>query len=248
MMRRTGRTFSIATTLAAATILAASAHAATVSLALSSPQHGQTVPPGATISWSIHATVSTGDNLGLALISVDLVQDAGAPATVDLLPATPDAALADFDRPRGLCNPGSPSGFGGTPAGPPGGQNLLQIGGAQNTFGVAGAGIGEGTYTYELQGALANVLTAINPAPLQSIVEPATVILAAPLLSFTVGGLAGDLDGSGCVDQSDLGILLANFGCEQPGPCPGDVDGDGDTDQGDLGALLAFFGQGPNCP
>jgi hypothetical protein len=52
--------------------------------------------------------------------------------------------------------------------------------------------------------------------------------------------LPGDLDDDGDVDQSDLGILLADWGCT--GDCPGDVDGDGDTDQGDLGLLLAYWG------
>jgi V8-like Glu-specific endopeptidase len=53
----------------------------------------------------------------------------------------------------------------------------------------------------------------------------------------------GDLNGDGKTDQSDLGILLASFGCTAGiGKCPGDVDYDGDTDQTDLGALLAGFG------
>ena len=57
----------------------------------------------------------------------------------------------------------------------------------------------------------------------------------------------GDLDGDGFVGQSDLGILLSDFGCtDGVGNCPGDIDGDGDTDQGDLGALLSAFGQ--SCP
>ncbi|HUU84687.1 MAG TPA: hypothetical protein VM243_14400 [Phycisphaerae bacterium] len=55
----------------------------------------------------------------------------------------------------------------------------------------------------------------------------------------------GDLNGDGCVDQADLGILLADWGCTG-GDCPGDCDGDGDTDQGDLGILLAHWGEG--CP
>jgi hypothetical protein len=57
--------------------------------------------------------------------------------------------------------------------------------------------------------------------------------------------LAGDLDGDGCVDQADLGILLADWGCTG-GNCPGDCDDDGDTDQADLGVLLAQWGTG--CP
>lgn len=53
----------------------------------------------------------------------------------------------------------------------------------------------------------------------------------------------GDLDVDGDVDQADLGILLADFGClAAPGGCPGDVDLDGDTAQSDLGVLLATFG------
>jgi hypothetical protein len=52
----------------------------------------------------------------------------------------------------------------------------------------------------------------------------------------------GDLDGDNDVDQSDLGIMLAGFGCEWP-PCSADLDGDGDADQGDLGIVLSHFGQ-----
>jgi photosystem II stability/assembly factor-like uncharacterized protein len=56
---------------------------------------------------------------------------------------------------------------------------------------------------------------------------------------------SGDLNGDGCVDQADLGILLADWGCTG-GNCPGDCDADGDTDQADLGILLAHWGEG--CP
>ena len=64
------------------------------------------------------------------------------------------------------------------------------------------------------------------------------------VLSFGCGdAVPGDLNGDGCVDQSDLGILLADWGCTG-GNCPGDCDGDGDTDQADLGILLAHWGDG----
>ncbi|MFG0253278.1 MAG: hypothetical protein ACF8NJ_10445 [Phycisphaerales bacterium JB038] len=59
------------------------------------------------------------------------------------------------------------------------------------------------------------------------------------LLVGLAGGLAsadsvcGDLNGDHRCDTSDLGILLADFGCSG-GDCPGDIDGDGDTDQADL--------------
>jgi hypothetical protein len=56
----------------------------------------------------------------------------------------------------------------------------------------------------------------------------------------------GDLNGDGRTDLTDLGILLADFGCTTPpGPCVGDLNGDGDTDLTDLGILLADFGCAP---
>ncbi|MCK4873348.1 MAG: hypothetical protein KAS72_11535 [Phycisphaerales bacterium] len=54
------------------------------------------------------------------------------------------------------------------------------------------------------------------------------------------GGIPGDLNGDGCVDQTDLGILLASYEIDAGGDC----DGDGDTDQADLGILLANYGVG----
>lgn len=60
-----------------------------------------------------------------------------------------------------------------------------------------------------------------------------------------VEAIPGDLDEDGCVGQSDLGALLADYGCAAPPPaCPGDVDGDGETGQADLGVLLAHYGVG----
>ena len=56
--------------------------------------------------------------------------------------------------------------------------------------------------------------------------------------------IPGDLNGDGCVDQADLGILLADWGCQSD--CVGDLDFDDDTDQADLGILLANWGAG--CP
>ncbi len=71
--------------------------------------------------------------------------------------------------------------------------------------------------------------------------------LAATMALALIGGSAGademcgNLDGDDIVDQPDLGILLADYGCDD-GNCPGDVDMDGDVDQSDLGALLAAYG------
>jgi len=52
-----------------------------------------------------------------------------------------------------------------------------------------------------------------------------------------------DLDGSGCVGSSDLGMMLAMWGpCFQGKPCPADLDHDGVVGSGDLGILLAAWG------
>lgn len=48
----------------------------TVTLRLFSPQDGLSVPRGEIVEWEITATVSTGDNYGLSMVSVDLFQDA----------------------------------------------------------------------------------------------------------------------------------------------------------------------------
>ena len=119
-----------------------------MTLALDSTQDGQTVAPGTTIDWTITVAVSTGDNQGLALVAVDLEQNAGNPELFDLPPGdagTIDTAMDDFSRPEGISNPGeggAATGYIGVQRGTSGQMNLRQIGGAQNTFGAAGSTIG----------------------------------------------------------------------------------------------------------
>jgi hypothetical protein len=61
------------------------------------------------------------------------------------------------------------------------------------------------------------------------------------ILTFSAdAAIPGDFNGDGCVDQSDLGTLLASYNLDDGG----DLDGDGDTDQADLGILLGNFGEG----
>ncbi len=120
--------------------------AGTVTLSLTSPSDGMLLPAGSPVAWTITAWVSTGDNLGLAMIAVDLKQDPANPALFDILPAQGvPAGMACFDRAAGISNPPPPgqgSGYTGTPVGTVGERDLAQIGGAQNVFGAAFEGIG----------------------------------------------------------------------------------------------------------
>jgi len=79
-------------------------------------------------------------------------------------------------------------------------------------------------------------------------VRPRTFLVLLALLC--IGGAAragtpGDLDGSGKVDERDLGLFMANWrAAHQPaGPVApdSDLDGDDDIDQADAKALLELF-------
>jgi hypothetical protein len=180
--------------------------------------------------------------------------------------------MHNFSRPLGISNPGengADTGYVGLQRGEPGRMNLCQIGGAQNTFGWPGDGmglsevvipaVGQGTqpqlvvsgsfpapsepgmYTFRLENAIANVLEQHNDPPLFSPVVAAIVLLDPASISFAVSECPGDLDGDGDTDHADLGLLLADWGCTGDS-CVGDLDGDGDSDHADLGILLADWG------
>lgn len=58
---------------------------------------------------------------------------------------------------------------------------------------------------------------------------------------------AGDTNGDGDVDLSDLGVVLSGYGATSGATLEtGDFDGDGDVDLSDLGVVLSRFGQA--CP
>ncbi len=105
--------------------------------------NGSPVSGGTQIDWEIVAVVSTGDNEGLALVSVDLVQDPTNAAFFDIPLAARPPGMAKFDRPLGISNPDGSGGsaYGGTQVGAAGAMNLVQIGGAQNMFGETFTGV-----------------------------------------------------------------------------------------------------------
>ncbi len=192
-----------------------------VTLTLESPSDGQTVAAGSRIGWTIRVATSRGDNAGLALVCVNLVQDDTNPAFLDIPPgdlASLDATMDDFSRPLGISNPGedgAATGYVGVQRGVAGRMDLVQIGGGQNTFGVAGpAGMGQdilvetgvgqgaepqlvlcgsfaapstaGMYRFRLRDPLANVLATVSGPPQSSSVMAATVDVGSASFSFTV--------------------------------------------------------------
>jgi hypothetical protein len=241
-----------------------------VTLMLGSSKNGQTVSAGTSVDWTIRVAVSTGDNLGLALVACDLVQNSTNAALFDIPPGDAGSistTMDDFSRPLGVSNPGeggATTGYVGVQRGTVGQRNLIQIGGAQNTFGAAGpsdigqdfnanGGVGQGgspeivlsgsfsapattgTYTFHLENAKANVLTAVNSPPAFSPVTAATVNLAGASFNFTVGYRHGDLNCDGVVDFGDINpfvLYLSSYSTwQQTYPtCPpqnGDINGDG---------------------
>ncbi len=182
-----------------------------------SPREGQIVAPGTPIPWEIWLSVDVGDNLGLAAFVIDVRQVAGNPAAFDLPhPTSVPAAMANFAAPQGFSNPadvGTTTGYFGTLAGPAGTRNLSQVGGAQNTLGLAGSvmglgtsvvtGIGQsgavtvvqgvfpapavpGVYQFQTANFTATVLREVRSAPEHSTVFSAAVHLSPNLLRFVV--------------------------------------------------------------
>ncbi|MCB9857905.1 MAG: hypothetical protein H6818_19655 [Phycisphaerales bacterium] len=204
-----------------------------VTIRLISPQANATLAPGSQIDWRIEAEVSEGDNAGLALILVDLVQSAGNPQLFDLAPAVGvPSSMVKFAAPSGFANPGG--GYAGTLDGEPGARNLRQIGGAQNGFGQAGAIMGQsvdvdaevgqpgpitiaegsfsapgtsGSYAVSMENIVVNTFDAVNTAPAASPVSPAAALPVVSTLFFTVDDtiqLRGDLNCDGVVDGRDV--------------------------------------------
>ena len=220
--------------IVAALVATGAAQTVTFDLSLTG---GSTVAPGGDVDWQITATLDSG--LGLALVGVDLVQDAGNPATFDIPYAdSAPAAMTNFARPAGITNPpeGSSTGYEGSQRGTAGAMNLIQIGGAQNSFGeamaggtgvaenatvVGNVGIGgqviatgtivapatEGDYTISLAAGFANVFTAINTPPAYSPVAAATAAYGTQSVMFTVGGSTYEIGDVNCDGAVNFGDI-----------------------------------------
>jgi len=245
-----------------------------VALSLTSPQDGLSIQPATTVVWEIRAELSDGDSMGLACILVDLVQSPSNPAIFDIPPAASvPTAMSGFSRPAGYSNPvpGNPSqsAYGGTQVGTTGAKNLAQIGGMQNTFGLAGTtmgtdtavngGIGQqsggqliatgsfaapcthGSFSFSLANGVANALENLGTGTNPSFVHSARVTLG-PSIYFTIPACdSADFDGDGDTG-TDLDIE-AFFACLGGNCCPtcGDADFNNDCDTGNDSDIEAFF-------
>ncbi len=234
------------------------AAAQTVTLDLTSTEDGQSVSAGATINWQITASVSSGDNAGLAAVTTDLVQDAGNPDTLDIPPAgSVPGAMTNFSRPDGICNPGElnpTTGYTGVQRGTSGALNLIQVGGAQNGFGQAlpgGSGVAENATVVPGvgQGSAVVIASGSFSAPstdgtyIFSLANSAAnvfdSVVAAPAVSPAVAATMGS--GSSSFSFTVTAGVACGAACTIPGGCA-DTNGDGTVDLTDLANVLSNFG------
>ena len=220
------------------------------------------------ISGSVSATVAPGSGAPAAIHLTVLVLDATETLSVNLgnvilggvMANSPDFGLR---MGNGYGAAGRPTAVGGGGAFTQAG-NLVQTIGMLNYqgYGFLGGGFGSGSVdmsandpsvadlggTVTIGGGMITLTLPVNitqQIPFDgftaTVVATGTIVARAPLATVVTGDLTGD----GCVNQSDLGTLLADFGCTAGLLlCPGDVTGDGETNQSDLGVLLANFGAG----
>jgi hypothetical protein len=233
-----------------------------VTLTLESSKNGQTVSVGTSVDWTIKVSVSTGDNAGLALIGCDLGQAVANPAKFDIPPgnaASIPAAMVNFNRSAGITNPGeggAASGYIGVQRGTAGEMNLVQIGGAQNTFGTAmagGSGIGEN----------ANVVGGIGQSGAPQLVLSGSFTAPATLGTYTFrleNGVANVLTAVNSppafspVTGATVNLIGASFSFTVGG-LKGDLNCDGSANFGDINPFVLYLSNFsawqaayPGCP
>jgi len=239
----------------------------TATVGITSPVNGKTISAGADVDWTITLSLTSGDNFGLALVSVDLVQDDGNPVLFNIPQANGvPAAMADFSRPDGISNsdPNDPSTsfYVGTPIGINGAKNLIQIGGGQNTFGAPGVTMG---LDYNVDGSIGHTPVIIAQG---SFAAPATAGTYTYRLTNIVANALDELNTppdfcavSAATTVASPGSISFTVveGCPNPGGsgdfCTADVypnngdgvwnyadDGDCIVDLSDLSQLLGAYG------
>jgi hypothetical protein len=239
------RVHTLGATISVLALAAVAAAQPMVTLTLDSPQNGQIIGAGATVDWSIIFGVSTGDNEGLALLSVDLGQDPTNPALLDIPPAGGvPVDMANFSRPDGISNPGETdpvTGYIGVQRGSSGAMNLVQIGGGQNTFGQAlppGSGIAENANV--VGGVGQDTLEVLASGTFTAPTECGTYTFS--LANAVANVLVERFDPPAFSPVTEAAVDVSGGSITFTISLPGDLDFDGDVDLSDLAQLLANYG------
>lgn len=246
-------------------------------IAIISDQNGQTLCPGAVIEWRIEVRQTGGRScLGLAGLSVDLIQASSNPATFDIPPATEvPSGMSNFSRPAGISNPqpGNPSAsaYTGAQIGPADAMNLVQVGGMQNTFGVAGTQVGTntavvpgiglgpspqtvaggtfvapaipGTYSFTLTNVHVTALGQINAPPLLSPAFVASTSVVEPLMFAVSDCCIADFNCSGgSPDDADIAAFFAAWNAGDP--CADLNHSGGSPDDADIASFFQHWNAG----
>lgn len=150
------------TTLSIALLLLSTAAASASDVNLKVRTSGNstiTVAPGASVPWEVIGELSDAANQGLAFVSVDMHFTGGpiAPAS-----APSSGPMVNFNLPNGMTNP---QGFGGVSVG----NDLLQVGGCQNTWNNVFAPVPTGVVVTNigLPGAPVTIATGSLTAPVK---------------------------------------------------------------------------------
>ncbi|MCA9244765.1 MAG: hypothetical protein KDA32_12455 [Phycisphaerales bacterium] len=236
-------------------LLTHAAYAQTVTVSLTSPKDGRQVQPGTLINWTITFHVSTGDNLGLALLATDLVHGPGNPQLFDI-PAADSVpiAMSNFSRPDGISQPGDgnePSGYVGVWRGQAGARTLFQIGGAQNVFGQAmtiGTGMGENAVVIGGIGQSGDVVLAQGSFTAPATPGAYTFSLKNVIANVFTAVNAPPTASPTLIPAIDLSNGSISFTVGGPQPCPGDIDANGAVDLADIATFLAAFGEESASP
>jgi len=233
----------------------------TATLTLTSARNGVTIGQSQPVDWHVSVSMAVGTTSGLAGVVVDFTQAAANPALLDIptatsVPTSP-VNLSDFSRPRGISNgqPGNPmvSTYTGTQVGPIGAKNLLQIGGMQNTFGVAGAVLGGDGMP--LLGRDTTIDTGIANGSLVAFASGTFAAPSAPgVYTFTISNGRVNVLTSATPTPTDVAAAVvayspadASFSFTVTAACcNADYDGDGDTGT-DLDIEAFFACLGANC-
>jgi len=190
---------------------------------------------GAVYTFDVKGLLSDVGNRGLAAFGFDLTATKdGAPFDITGAVVEAGAGIPTFDDGVGLTNP---AGFGGTPIG----NDLIQIGGAQNTIdngpnppypavptGTPDVTVGltevvlatvtvtlgagdAGDYVFSVGNGFANVINPDEDGPVYAVTAVATVTGAD--LVADENTCPWDLSFNGMVDPVDVGIVKQEYGC-----------------------------------